>query len=56
MLAQSLGAYGLLAGAAEGATRVSIWADAWINDSEPFMVAGALVLGGWLILRLLART
>lgn len=56
MLAQSLGAYGLLSGASDSVARVGIWAGAWIDNWGSLLVAaGGVFLGGWVLLRLLGR-
>ena len=56
MLAQALGEYGLLAGAAQGITRLSMRADLWIDGwGSSVLIVGAVAVGGWMVLKLLGR-
>ena len=56
MLAQALGEYGLLASVAEGAARLSMRADAWADEwGFTALVVGGIVVGGWVIAKLLFR-
>ncbi len=56
MLAQVPGEYGLLAGIAEGVTRLSTRADVWVDEwGFSALVVGGIVVGGWVILKRLAR-
>ena len=46
MLAQALGEYGLLAGIAEGVTRLSTRADVWVDEwGFSALVVGGIVVG-----------
>ena len=56
MLAQSLGEYGLLAGIAEGVTRLSVWADACVGEwGFTALIVGGVVVIGWVGMKLLGR-
>lgn len=56
MLAQNIGAYGLLAGAAQTVTHVSMRADGWIDDwGFSALVVGGVVAGGWVLSKLFGR-
>jgi len=56
MLAQNLGAYGLLAGAAQTVTYLNVRADVWIDDwGFTALVIGGVVAGGWVVLRRCGR-
>ncbi len=56
MLAQALVEYGLLAGAAQGFTRLSMRADTWIDEwGFGVLVVAAVAVGGWMVLKRLGR-
>ncbi len=56
MLAQSLVEYGLLESVARGATRLGNWIDVWVDDwGYSALVAGGIIVGGWVIMRVLSR-
>jgi hypothetical protein len=56
MLAQNLSAYGLLAGAAQAVTHLSMRADVWIDDwGFSALVVGVVVAGGWVLSKLFGR-
>ena len=48
--------YGLLAGISEGVTRLSTRVDVWVDEwGFSALVVGGIVVGGWVILKRLAR-
>ena len=56
MLAQNLSAYGLLAGAAQAVTHLSMRADVWIDDwGFSALVVVGVVAGGWVLSKLFGR-
>ncbi len=54
LFAQSLGEYGLVAGFTQGVMRVRVLADPWMNESGA-LILGGVVVGGWVIVKLLRR-
>ena len=56
MLARALGEYGSLAAAAEGVARLSMSANAWIDEwGFAAQVVGGIVVGSWVIGKLVFR-